>query len=300
MLAPKDDRAVPQRSSLCVQPLTASPNVILERCLEAACNSRSKTPFGALVLGRRGDVLGVGWNRRSTCDDAKFFKSGYATHAEMAALSAVDRAGRIGEAVAVFVTAVDKRREKIGLRDSAFFTCSSCAPRLMSRSLPVFVPTLDGWQPVLPEAALEQAKPLKGSNFWKRAHRGESLGLLNITWSKPAELPQDWGWRTRRKAFPDHLWRSFGLPPPMTRGGVQFFHHRDLDDNQVALLLKTGLVVAAGHGPSRIFGTLVCVSGKTRMARNNRLLFLSWQDPLSLKFRPCGKCLPEDYRAWRT
>ncbi|MFZ4787065.1 MAG: metal-binding protein [Rhizobiales bacterium] len=74
--------------------------------------------------------------------------------------------------------------------------------------------------------------------------------------------------------------------------------HLSLADQQLASRIKAGKITMAGHGPARIFGRLDCRSGK-RMLRRHRVFFADRQDALAHGFRPCGHCLPLEYRQWR-
>jgi hypothetical protein len=74
--------------------------------------------------------------------------------------------------------------------------------------------------------------------------------------------------------------------------------HLSLTDQQLARLIKAGTITCAGHGPARIVGRLDCRSGK-RMLRRHRVFFADRQEATALGFRPCGHCLPLEYRQWR-
>ncbi len=54
----------------------------------------------------------------------------------------------------------------------------------------------------------------------------------------------------------------------------------------------------AGNLKLKIYGTLHCASGK-RMKMENRVFFENEKEALSAGFRPCGHCLPNDYKKWK-
>lgn len=63
-------------------------------------------------------------------------------------------------------------------------------------------------------------------------------------------------------------------------------------------ILKNGKIILsatpgkyAGWRPGKIFGTLVCKSGK-RMKKENRVFFHSLEDAINQGYRPCKKCKP--------
>ena len=64
-------------------------------------------------------------------------------------------------------------------------------------------------------------------------------------------------------------------------------------------ILKNGNVIQsetpgryAGWRPGKIFGTLDCWSGKTRMKPENRVFFHSIEDAVQEGYRPCMNCKP--------
>lgn len=48
----------------------------------------------------------------------------------------------------------------------------------------------------------------------------------------------------------------------------------------------------AGWKPGKIFGTLLCKSGK-RMKKENRVFFDSYDDAINSGYKPCKKCNPK-------
>lgn len=63
-------------------------------------------------------------------------------------------------------------------------------------------------------------------------------------------------------------------------------------------LVRTGKITLGGNGPGRIYGRLDCRAGK-RMKAANRVFFWNEAEAVEAGFRPCGICLPNDYKAWK-
>lgn len=63
-------------------------------------------------------------------------------------------------------------------------------------------------------------------------------------------------------------------------------------------LVRSGAVTLGGNGPGRIYGRLDCRAGK-RMKSVNRVFFRDEVEAVAQGFRPCGLCLPNEYKAWR-
>lgn len=59
-----------------------------------------------------------------------------------------------------------------------------------------------------------------------------------------------------------------------------------------------------GHSGTRIYGRLDCPSALRALARGGpyarrRVFFADAATALAAGYRPCARCLPEAYRAWR-
>lgn len=58
-----------------------------------------------------------------------------------------------------------------------------------------------------------------------------------------------------------------------------------------------------GHRRSRIYGRLDCPSALRAIARGGyraqRVFFADEQTAISAGYRPCARCLPERYAAWK-
>ncbi len=74
--------------------------------------------------------------------------------------------------------------------------------------------------------------------------------------------------------------------------------HRSLDEGQLGRLLRSKRIAVAGNQRLRIYGTLHCSSGK-RMHPKNRVFFTSAKAAIASGFRPCGHCMPEEYKRWK-
>lgn len=58
-----------------------------------------------------------------------------------------------------------------------------------------------------------------------------------------------------------------------------------------------------GHRRSRIYGRLDCAGAARAIARGgyvpNRVFFLDEPTAVAAGYRPCARCLPDAYRAWK-
>jgi methylphosphotriester-DNA--protein-cysteine methyltransferase len=77
------------------------------------------------------------------------------------------------------------------------------------------------------------------------------------------------------------------------------FAHKDLASSNLFNQLKNKLILFAGNRKLKIYGTLHCISGK-RMKKENRVFFKNETEAISIGFRPCGHCLPDRYRKWKS
>ncbi|WP_312084196.1 Ada metal-binding domain-containing protein [Epilithonimonas hominis] len=75
-------------------------------------------------------------------------------------------------------------------------------------------------------------------------------------------------------------------------------NHSDLTNIELFQKLRRKEFLFAGNSRLKIFGLLTCNSFK-RLKRKNRVFFTTKKDALSNGFRPCGKCLPKEYKKWK-
>lgn len=58
-----------------------------------------------------------------------------------------------------------------------------------------------------------------------------------------------------------------------------------------------------GHRASRVYGLLDCPSALRALANggyaHHRVFFADEQTAVAAGFRPCGTCLPDQYRSWK-
>lgn len=82
------------------------------------------------------------------------------------------------------------------------------------------------------------------------------------------------------------------------------YYHIDLGSNaaerskKLYILIRSGAVNYGGYKKTKIYGLLSCKSGK-RMKIENRVFFKDEQQALEKGYRPCGNCLPEQYKVWK-
>lgn len=71
-----------------------------------------------------------------------------------------------------------------------------------------------------------------------------------------------------------------------------------LSEREIRSRVRSGKIRLAGNKKLKIYGRLQCASGK-RMKSVNRVFFFSEGEALREGYRPCGRCLPDEYRAWK-
>jgi hypothetical protein len=64
-------------------------------------------------------------------------------------------------------------------------------------------------------------------------------------------------------------------------------------------LIRTGAISLGGYRKGGIYGQLTCLSGK-RMKIENRVFFKDECEAIEAGYRPCGACMPEEYRMWKS
>jgi hypothetical protein len=80
--------------------------------------------------------------------------------------------------------------------------------------------------------------------------------------------------------------------------------HIDLGEDAISRqtatrrLILQGVIQLGGYRPGKIYGKLSCSSGK-KMKVENRVFFRSEEEAISAGYRPCARCLPEKYKAWK-
>lgn len=67
---------------------------------------------------------------------------------------------------------------------------------------------------------------------------------------------------------------------------------------KLSSLIRSGAINLAGYKKAKIYGLLNCSSGK-RMKIENRVFFKNIEEAISKGYRPCGHCLPEQYKVWK-
>lgn len=82
------------------------------------------------------------------------------------------------------------------------------------------------------------------------------------------------------------------------------FHHIELGKTifagkrKLESLIKNGVIILGGNRQLKIYGTLLCKSGK-RMKIENRVFFISEKEALANGYRPCGHCMKSEYQKWK-
>jgi methylphosphotriester-DNA--protein-cysteine methyltransferase len=63
-------------------------------------------------------------------------------------------------------------------------------------------------------------------------------------------------------------------------------------------LIVEGTIALGGYRKNKIYGMLSCASGK-RMKTENRVYFKNEQEAIAAGYRPCGNCMPVQYKQWK-
>jgi methylphosphotriester-DNA--protein-cysteine methyltransferase len=66
----------------------------------------------------------------------------------------------------------------------------------------------------------------------------------------------------------------------------------------VGFLIRNGDITFGGYKKAKIYGLLICSSGK-RMKVENRVFFKDEAEALINGYRPCGHCMKEKYEQWK-
>lgn len=74
--------------------------------------------------------------------------------------------------------------------------------------------------------------------------------------------------------------------------------HSEISDNELQRKLRRKEILFGGNKRLRIYGRLLCSSGK-RMKRENRVFFSSESEAIENGYRPCGHCMKEKYKTWK-
>jgi len=74
--------------------------------------------------------------------------------------------------------------------------------------------------------------------------------------------------------------------------------HRHYSATGIRSLIRQYKIEFSGNRPGKIYGNLGCVSGK-RMKKENRVFFTSEEEAVNAGYRPCGRCMPLQYKRWK-
>jgi methylphosphotriester-DNA--protein-cysteine methyltransferase len=75
-------------------------------------------------------------------------------------------------------------------------------------------------------------------------------------------------------------------------------NHTTIDRENLLKKIKDQRIRYAGNARLKIFGRLNCKSGK-RMKKQHRVFFETETEAISFGFRPCGHCMPGEYKKWK-
>lgn len=74
--------------------------------------------------------------------------------------------------------------------------------------------------------------------------------------------------------------------------------HSQVTDSELKSKIHHQKIHLGGNQKLKIYGLLSCSSGK-RMKRQNRVFFTNEKEAIQYKYRPCGHCMKEKYKAWK-
>lgn len=139
-------------------------------CLELASLCRSDIGFGA-VLVKAGQIIGMGYNRRSTLLDRLLLTHvDYATHAEQAAIINAIVNNNDPHGAALYVLGVvlhGRNRGKLTVRGDRVFVCTKCPHTFERFDITVHIPHVGGWMRMDAHEAMLTGKLLHGHGYWK-------------------------------------------------------------------------------------------------------------------------------------
>ncbi|MDP9082109.1 MAG: metal-binding protein [Bacteroidota bacterium] len=74
--------------------------------------------------------------------------------------------------------------------------------------------------------------------------------------------------------------------------------HTHITDDELRKLIRHKQILFGGNRKLKIYGTLICKSGKW-MKRENRVFFTSGNEAIDKGYRPCGHCMIAAYKEWK-
>jgi methylphosphotriester-DNA--protein-cysteine methyltransferase len=75
-------------------------------------------------------------------------------------------------------------------------------------------------------------------------------------------------------------------------------YHHHLSPARVRSLIRRREIVFGGNRKLKIAGNLHCGAGK-RMKTLHRVFFSSMEEAIAEGYRPCGRCMREQYKLWK-
>jgi len=74
--------------------------------------------------------------------------------------------------------------------------------------------------------------------------------------------------------------------------------HIDISNADLRKLIRQKEIKLGGNHKLKIYGLLRCWSGM-RMKRENRVFFTDLGEAIDNGYRPCGNCMPVEYKKWK-
>jgi hypothetical protein len=145
-------------------------------CLQMAFRCRTEVGFGAVLVDKTGQIIGIGRNRLATQEDRDLIpRVDYCIHAEQDAIAYALRLGMDVKDASVYVLGLclsGKNRGALTVREEDIFICKKCPHVFLKYNIKVFIPHVEGWHSIEPAKALEIGRSLADKGYWKEFANG--------------------------------------------------------------------------------------------------------------------------------
>lgn len=145
-------------------------------CLQMAFRCRTEVGFGAVLIDKYGELIGIGRNRLATDTDRKLITHvDYAIHAEQDAIVYALKLGMDVKDASIYVLGVclsGKNRGALTVRTEDVFICKKCPHVFLKYNIKVCIPHVEGWHSIEPKKALEIGRTLADKGYWKEFANG--------------------------------------------------------------------------------------------------------------------------------
>lgn len=156
---------------------------IVLRGWQLALHSKSRRArFGAQVIDRGGNVIGEGWNRRSTKAERRLIRVGLIIHAEQVALAqAWRRTGDDLEGASVYAVGISKDGLSYAQKRRPVFACKTCARTLERFQVDAMSSSSRGFRRIPWDRLRSMVAENGHRRWWQHAETGAGADP-NIRW----------------------------------------------------------------------------------------------------------------------